>query len=69
MSEFTLIFTPAQIQEARDWIADCEWRERFDADEIAALTAEQIERGVERHYAGGRRQFILDGAPCASLSS
>ena len=65
---FTLILTPEQLQEAREWVADCEWRERFDADEIAALTAEELERGLERHYAGGRRQFIVDGIPQACVS-
>jgi hypothetical protein len=63
MSAYGLILTPAQLEEAREWVSDCEWRERFDADEISELTAEQIERGLEQHYAGGRRQFILDGLP------
>jgi len=66
---FTLLFTPTQLEEARAWVSDCDWRERFDAEEVAALTPEQIERGVERHYAGGRRQFIVDGAPGEPVNS
>jgi len=46
---------PALLADARDWIADCEW-----ADDTSALTDTQVARGIERHYAGGWRQFIAD---------
>jgi len=60
---FVLIFTPAQLAAAREWIGSCSWREMFDQSENDDLTPLEIERGIERHYCGGRRQFIVDGPP------
>ena len=47
------------MTEARGWIADCEWADDFDVD---ALTAEQIRRGIDRHYDGGWAGFVRDAA-------
>lgn len=60
---FPLIFTPVQLEEARGWIGGCVWRDIQDAAAIDALTPRQVEQGIERHYTGGRRQFIIDESP------
>ena len=54
--------TAQDIQEMREWIADCEgiWKE--DAEELEDLTDAQVLRGVARHYAGGIAQFIADAS-------
>ena len=45
-----------QLQEARDWIADC-----FE-DAPDDLTDWEVIDGIKRHYLGGVDQFIADGA-------
>jgi hypothetical protein len=54
------------ISEARGWVADCEWADDFEVDE---LTAEQIKRGIERHYDGGWRAFVADSRPFVSAGA
>ena len=54
--------TPAQLREARGWIADCEWGDLTRAS-IRRLTADQVVRGIEAHYCGGWAAFV---AECAS---
>lgn len=49
--------TPAELAEARNWIADCEW-----ADDTSNLTDAQVERGIARHYDGGIAGFRADAA-------
>ena len=50
-----------EINEAKDWLKDCEWREGFDAhSEIDAASDEQIIKAIEKNYAGGVKQFIHD---------
>ena len=56
----TMVASPVQLQEARDWIADCEWGEEYTPDDIARLTATQIIIGVNRHYEGGWAGFCED---------
>jgi hypothetical protein len=51
--------TPAQVTEARAWVADCMW-----ADDTASLPDAAIVAGVQRHYDGGWAGFLADGA-CA----
>ena len=51
------------ISEARGWVADCEWGDEFEVNE---LTAEQIKRGINRHYDGGWRAFVADSRPFVS---
>ncbi len=60
--------TDQQLQDMRDWVADCTWGEGDnDPDEqqewIAAMDDETLLRGIERHYAGGIAQFLADGVP------
>jgi hypothetical protein len=54
---------PAELSEARCWIADCEW-----ADEInpGQLTDAQVIRGIARHYDGGWQGFLSDGMSAAA---
>lgn len=50
--------TPEQVQAARDWVADCMWKE--DPEDIAEYDDATIVRGVQRHYDGGWAQFLGD---------
>ena len=47
------------IKEARAWLADLEWA---DEPDFAAMSDEQIRRGVQRHYDGGWAGFVADAA-------
>jgi hypothetical protein len=49
-----------QLAAAREWIADCQWREEVDVNE---LSDRQVERGVQRHYEGGVDAFIQADEP------
>jgi hypothetical protein len=49
--------TPAQVREARGWIADC-----FGEKLAKRLTVAEVVAGVARHYEGGWAQFIADGS-------
>lgn len=55
-------YTKEQIQEMRDWIADCQWPD-LEPEEIDQLTDDEIIKGVKKHYSGGLEQFIADGNP------
>jgi hypothetical protein len=55
--------TREQIEEARNWIADCQWA---DEVEVAELTDEEIVRGIRRHYDGGLTAFIESCEPVSS---
>jgi hypothetical protein len=48
-----------QLEHAKDWIKDCEWREE-DEDFAEELTSHQIADGIETHYHGGVKQFLND---------
>lgn len=48
--------TPELVQEAREWVADCEWKE--DPEDITEYADSEIVRGVERHYDGGWAAFV-----------
>jgi hypothetical protein len=47
--------TPAQCQDAREWLMDCFPTE---TDEIADASAARIERAVQRHFEGGIEAFL-----------
>lgn len=46
--------TSEQLSAARNWIADCEWK---DNDTLDDLTNHEIVRGINRHYVGGWKAF------------
>jgi len=48
------------INEARGWVGDNSWD---DQDDIGSYSDFAILRGVERHYAGGLKQFLQDINP------
>ena len=52
--------TPAQLRDARAWIADCEWDDLTRAA-IRRMPADRVVRGIERNYCGGWAQFVADG--------
>lgn len=47
------------LTEMRGWVSDCVWAD-MDEEEIAELSRDQLLRGVEKHYVGGVRQFVID---------
>lgn len=47
----------ASLSEARAWIKDCDWPD-LETDEVDELSAEEITRGVHRHYDGGLVAFL-----------
>lgn len=59
----TIKLSADQLQQAREWVADCQWQDIHDADDVAELSQVEIERGIDRHYDGGLLQFILDCTP------
>jgi hypothetical protein len=49
--------TPEEIEEAKNWILDCQWLDiQFD-DDLDNLSNEEIEQGIDKHYDGGLEQF------------
>lgn len=64
MKVFTAAEFEAQLAEARDWIADCGWRD-LEPEEVAELSPEQIMGGVNRHYVGGWASFVTEMAVSA----
>lgn len=51
---FTPKLTDEQLRTAKDWILDC-----FDEVDPSDLTEAVIVRGIERHYDGGLRSFLM----------
>ncbi|AFZ27236.1 hypothetical protein Cylst_5200 [Cylindrospermum stagnale PCC 7417] len=51
-----LKLSPQLIKAAKEWIADCTWRD-ITEDDIELLSDEEIERGIQRHYSGGIEAF------------
>jgi len=47
-----------------EWALDCEWREEVNAEYLEAMSDAQLIRAINRHYAGGFKQFLGDS--CAS---
>ena len=45
------------LTEARQWIADCRWRE--EPEDLAELTDAEIIRGIDQHCDGGWNGFCL----------
>jgi hypothetical protein len=45
------------IDAARDWICDCQWRE----DWVQMLKESEIIAGINAHYDGGWKQFLING--------
>lgn len=60
MSLAVEVFSGAALDAARDWVKDCTWADAEDDSDIDDMTAEQITRGVQRHYDGGIAQFLQD---------
>lgn len=49
--------TKKQLKIGRDWIKDCIWSD-LEQNEIDELSDFQIEKGIQRNYAGGLTSFI-----------
>ena len=52
--------TTEQMQQARDWLNDCEWSD-LDDNDINEMPDASVIAGIARHYDGGTEQFIKDG--------
>ncbi len=48
--------TAEQLQDARDWIDDCEWG---DLDKASTLSDHEVYKGVANYYSGGWEAFLL----------
>ena len=55
-----MTMTAEQLQDARNWVAECVWGDLEDGD-ISQLTDAQVVAGIQRHYSGGVEQFVADG--------
>ena len=61
--EMAAELTADQLAEAYAWCADITWAELdLTPDDIAAVSAGQIVRVVDRHYDGGLDAFLADVA-------
>ena len=49
--------THKDIDKAIKWITNCDW-----SDDTSELTDLEIVRGIEKHYTGGWKQFLIDGS-------
>lgn len=52
---------PDLIKQMREWVADCQWADVQEPEDLNYFDDIQILRGVEKFYDGGIKQFILDG--------
>lgn len=54
-----------QISAARDWLADCGYRQAYTCDRynVARLVAREYEGGIEQFIADGEEYVPLDGTP------
>ena len=50
-----VFLTATNIQDARDWAADCEWSDVSDVNE---LTDREIVAGIAQHFDGGWDGFL-----------
>ena len=56
MKKTKQILTPEEIEEARNWIADCHWADLTEED-IRLLTPQEIELGIKKFFDGGIEEF------------
>lgn len=49
------------LREARGWVADCMWAD-LEPEDIAAMPAARVTRGIARHYDGGLAEFVRNTA-------
>jgi hypothetical protein len=54
---------PEIIQQMKEWVKDCQWRDVCEPDEIDELSDVEILQGVEKHYEGGIKKFVQDSKP------
>lgn len=57
-----LLLTPELLEEAKGWILDCKesFRDIEAREDLDEMTQAEIEEGLEVHYSGGLKQFILN---------
>lgn len=58
-AELLRTLTTQNIEDAREWISDCSW-DNLDPEDIPHLSDIEIIRGVDKHYAGGWKEFLLN---------
>jgi len=58
---------PHVIQQMRNWVKDCQWRDVSDESDIDDMSDEEILRGIQKHYEGGVNQFLRDMEPKSAI--
>jgi hypothetical protein len=60
-----MTLSASQLNAAREWVKDClpSFRDLDDEESVDASSDEDIQRGLEKHYSGGVRQFLSDLDP------
>lgn len=48
------------LHEMKEWVKDCQWGEKYEEEEVDAMTDEELLRGIAAHYQGSIDQFIKD---------
>lgn len=51
------------IKAAREWVKDCQWQDVCEPGDVDEMSDIEILQGVNKHYEGGIRQFIIDSEP------
>jgi hypothetical protein len=46
-----------EVEKAKDWLADCSFRDIADEDEIYEMSDAEIQKAVSKHYDGGIHAF------------
>ena len=54
---------PTVIEQMKNWIKDCQWKDIEDESEVDKLPVTVILQGINKHYEGGVRQFMIDASP------
>jgi len=54
---------PELIDEMKEWVKDCQWRDIYDEDDVDELSIHEILRGVNKYYGGGLEEFIRNNLP------
>jgi hypothetical protein len=51
------MLNPRELKEAREWIAECQWRDIDSEEDVEELSDEEITEGIAKHFDGGIESF------------